>query len=141
VGLERGPLSLLSTIEELLGRKRKRLRSRNPIIWPQGSVTLTTWYPQSSKVDTNFADKRVRSAGIVGSRTQATEFTIIIIIGGTLYCSALTTALLPAPNSIRVLLQIKDTAAQVCQAGMNAPAQYNTCVTIRLDVAQSSQSY
>jgi hypothetical protein len=28
--LERGPLSLVSTIEELLGRKMKRIRSRNP---------------------------------------------------------------------------------------------------------------
>jgi hypothetical protein len=34
VGLERGPLSLVSAIEELFERKKQRLRSRNPRIRP-----------------------------------------------------------------------------------------------------------
>jgi hypothetical protein len=62
VGLERGPFSLVSTTEELLGRKssgsglenRKYCR-REPSRWPRGT-------PLSAKVGTNFIDKR-RSLG------------------------------------------------------------------------------
>jgi hypothetical protein len=38
VGLERVPLSLASTIEELLGRIKQRLGSRKPIIRPWGAL-------------------------------------------------------------------------------------------------------
>jgi hypothetical protein len=58
VGLERRPLSLVSTTEELLGRNSSRsgLESReygrrDSLRWPRGTL-----YPQ--KVDTNFANKR-----------------------------------------------------------------------------------
>jgi hypothetical protein len=62
VGLEWGPLSLVSTIEELLGRNssgsdleiREYVRG-DPWRWPRDTL-----YPQ--KVGTNFADKR-RSLG------------------------------------------------------------------------------
>jgi hypothetical protein len=55
VGLERGPLSLVSTIEELLDRKSNGSRL---------SVITAVWirhadHPISAKVGTNFADKRL----------------------------------------------------------------------------------
>jgi hypothetical protein len=58
VGLEQGPLSLVSTTEELLGRKSndsgleiREYGRRDSSCWPRGTL-----YPQ--KVGTNFADKR-----------------------------------------------------------------------------------
>jgi hypothetical protein len=56
VGLERGPLSLVSTTEELLGRKSS---GSGPEIL---SVTITTWHLLSAKVGTRFTDK-LRSLG------------------------------------------------------------------------------
>jgi hypothetical protein len=57
--LERSPLSLVSTNEELLGRKssdsgleNREYGCRDPSRWPRGTL-----YPQ--KVGTNFADKRL----------------------------------------------------------------------------------
>jgi hypothetical protein len=66
LGLEGGPLSLMNTIEELLERKCMRLRSKNTRIRPWGircadHAVLTS--PTSGG----------RLAGIVRSRTQATE--------------------------------------------------------------------
>jgi hypothetical protein len=58
VGLERGPLSLVSTTEELLERKSSGSGLENGEYGCRGSVTLTKWYPLSAKVDTNFTDKR-----------------------------------------------------------------------------------
>jgi hypothetical protein len=62
VGLERGPLSLVSTIEEILetkssgsGLENRDYGRRDPLRWPRDNV-----YPQ--KVGTNLADRR-RSLG------------------------------------------------------------------------------
>jgi hypothetical protein len=74
VGLERGPLSLVSTTEELLGRKssascleRREYGSRDPSRWPPGTL-----YPQKlAQISPTSGD---RSGSIVGSWTQATEF-------------------------------------------------------------------
>jgi hypothetical protein len=52
VGLERDPLSLMSTTEELLDRK-----VATPV-----QKTETTWHPLSAKVGNHFANKR-RSLG------------------------------------------------------------------------------
>jgi hypothetical protein len=58
VGLERGPLSLVSTTEELLGKRRgsglesREYGRRDPSRWSRDTL-----YQQ--KVGTNFADKRL----------------------------------------------------------------------------------
>jgi hypothetical protein len=74
VGLERGPLSFVSTIEELLGRNSSRfgLENRedgrgNLSGWPRGIL-----YPQ--KLALSSPTSGCSSVGIVRSRTQATEF-------------------------------------------------------------------
>jgi hypothetical protein len=78
VGQERDPLSLVSTIEELLRRKSSGsgLENRAYSCKDPSSRrgTLTT------KAGTNFADSGGRSVGIVRQRTQATEFCLVLNI-------------------------------------------------------------
>jgi hypothetical protein len=74
VGLERGPLSLVSTTEELLQRKisgsgleSREYGRRDPSRWPRGTL-----YPQ--KLSLSSPTTCSRSVGIVHSRTQSKEF-------------------------------------------------------------------
>jgi hypothetical protein len=74
VGLERGPLSLVSTIEELLGRNSSRssLETReygrgDPLRWPRDTL-----YPQ--KLALTSPKSGGRSVSIDRLRTKATEF-------------------------------------------------------------------
>jgi hypothetical protein len=80
VCLERGPLSLVSTIE-LLGRKssgscleNREYGHRDPTRWPRGTL-----YPQ--KLALTSPTSGVRSIGIVRSQTQATkEFFLLSLL-------------------------------------------------------------
>jgi hypothetical protein len=78
VGLERGPLSLGSTIEELLGRKssgpglqNRECGRRDPSCWPRATR-------KNSSLISSISGGR--SVGIVRSRTQATEFVFCLFI-------------------------------------------------------------
>jgi hypothetical protein len=74
VGLERGPFSLVSTTEELLGRQSSGsglengdYSRRDMSRWPRGTLYL-------QKLTLTSPTSGGRSVGIVRSRTQATEF-------------------------------------------------------------------
>jgi hypothetical protein len=76
VGLERGPLSLVNTIEELLDRKSsgsglesREYGRRDPSRWPRGTL-----YPQ--KLALTSPTSGGRPAGIVRSQAEATEFSL-----------------------------------------------------------------
>jgi hypothetical protein len=70
VCLERGPLSIVSTTEELLERKTRDSGLESQKYVRRESAVLTL----SAKVGTNYVD------GIVRSRTKPRSFIIIIII-------------------------------------------------------------
>jgi hypothetical protein len=59
VGLKRDPLSLVSTIEELLGRKHSSCGLYNRDYGRRRSVALITPHSVFTKVSTNFGDKRL----------------------------------------------------------------------------------
>jgi hypothetical protein len=80
VGLEWGPLSLVNTVEEQLGRKSSgsglKIREydrRDPSHWPRG-----TFYPQ--KLALTSPTRGGCSVGIVSSRTKATEFSFSLVL-------------------------------------------------------------
>jgi hypothetical protein len=74
VGLERGPLSLVSTIEELLGRKSSgsSLENRDYVRRDPWRFLPDTLYSQTLALIS--PTRGGRSVGIVFSQTQATEF-------------------------------------------------------------------
>jgi hypothetical protein len=79
VGLERGPLRLVSTTEELFERKSSGsgLESRDyglgdPSRWPHGTL-----YPQ--KLELTSETSGCHSVGIVRSLTQAMEFLFVCL--------------------------------------------------------------
>jgi hypothetical protein len=79
VDLERGPLSLVSTIEELLGRNSSGFGLENreygrgdPLRWPRNTL-----YPQ--KLALTSPTRGGRSVGIVRLRINATEFFFLFV--------------------------------------------------------------
>jgi hypothetical protein len=77
VGLERGPLSFMSTTEEPLGRNSSGSGLENleygrgdPLRWPRNTL-----YPQ--KLALTSPKSGGRSVGIVLSRTKATESSLV----------------------------------------------------------------
>jgi hypothetical protein len=77
---ERVPLSLVRAIEELLERKssgsgleNRDYGHRNPSRWTRGTL-----YPQTLALTSS--SSRFRSAGMVRSRTQATEFSFLVFL-------------------------------------------------------------
>jgi hypothetical protein len=80
MSLERGPLSLLSTTEELLGSKSsdsglesRDYGRRDPSRWPRGTLS-----PQKLALASPASGSR--SVGIVGLRTKATDFVVLSLI-------------------------------------------------------------
>jgi hypothetical protein len=80
VGLERCPLSLVSTTEELLGRKssgsgleNRRSGRRDPSRWPYGPL-----YRQNLALTSPTSG--CRSVGTVRCRTQAMEFSFSLVL-------------------------------------------------------------
>jgi hypothetical protein len=76
VGLEPGPLSLVSTIEELLGRNSTGSGLENRDYGRRGSITLTTWHRLSAKL----ALTSPTSGGRYSSLADSDHGVIIIII-------------------------------------------------------------
>jgi hypothetical protein len=63
VGLERGPLSLVSTTEDLLGRKSSGFWLESREYGPRGSATLISWHHLYAKVGTNSINDKRRPLG------------------------------------------------------------------------------
>jgi hypothetical protein len=80
VGLERGPLNLVSTIEELLERfsSGSGLGDRNYGVGIRHGDHATPLYPQ--KLALTSPTSGGRSVGIVRSRPQATEFVFCLLL-------------------------------------------------------------
>jgi hypothetical protein len=76
VGLEWGPLNLVSTTEELLERKSSDSDLENHKYGRKDLVTLTILY--QLKLALTSLTSGSRSVGIVRSRTQATDFSFFL---------------------------------------------------------------
>jgi hypothetical protein len=134
VSLERGPLSLLSTTEELLERKNSdsgleiwEYGRRDPSRWSRGTL-----YPQ--KLALTSPTSSGRSVGIVRSRTQATEFSVFN--WGVVWIPVLLGVLVSVVECGGRVIGLFQTEHLIVSSGdrpvMNSAFQYHTSVTIQL---------
>jgi hypothetical protein len=116
VGLERGPLSLVSTIEELLeikssgsGLENRDYGRRDSSRWQRGTV-----YPQQLTLTSSTSCGR--SVGIVRSRTQAMELKEIhMYTYRDIYCFILRTVETISKNVVQVsLVSLNKFGSNVC---------------------------
>jgi hypothetical protein len=78
VGLERGPLSFVSIVEELLERKSRGSGLENRNYGHSESAELITRHPSiNKKLALTSQTSGVCSVGIVHSRTKATELLLL----------------------------------------------------------------
>jgi hypothetical protein len=78
VGLERSLLSLVSTTEELLGRKSSGSRLENRNYGRRQPAALTKGHLYQQKLALTSPTSASRSVGIVRSQTQVTEFVLFV---------------------------------------------------------------
>jgi hypothetical protein len=79
VGLERGPLNLVSTTEELLERESSGSGLENRDHGRRGFAALTTGHPSiRKKLALTWPTNGGCSVGIIRSRTKATEFSLCL---------------------------------------------------------------
>jgi hypothetical protein len=79
VSLQRGPLSLVSTTEELLGRKSSGSGLENREYGRRDSSRLSRGTLCPEKLSLSSPTSAGCSVGIVRSRTQATEFRFFLV--------------------------------------------------------------
>jgi hypothetical protein len=80
VGLERGPLSLVNTIEELLGRKSSCSGLENQCYSHRVSAALTAGHPSiRKKLELTSPASGDRSVGIVRLWTEVTGFVLFVL--------------------------------------------------------------
>jgi hypothetical protein len=79
VGLERGPLNLVGAIEELLEIKSSDSGLENRDYGPRDSSHLQRGTPYPQQLALTSSTSGGRSVGIVRSRTQAMEFSFLIL--------------------------------------------------------------
>jgi hypothetical protein len=99
VGQESSPLSLVSTIEELLWRKSSGFGLENRVYGRRRSAKLTTRHLSIRKFGSNFANKR-RSLGLYSFRssTQAMELVFLLF---SIRVGSGARQLISAPKSIK----------------------------------------